>query len=80
MQERHGDQVGSDVECDLCKTVVTVIRTLVEANKSKEEIASTVAKVCENLKIEDQRVCLGITNVYKARDLCYCQDFTVQYS
>ena len=79
-ERRNADGVWLDVECDLCKAVVTIIRTLVEANRSKDEIASAVAKVCEASRQEDHRVCLGITNVFKARDCLnysHGQDFTV---
>ena len=62
----HKDKtLGIQVKCDVCKAVVIVIQTLVKANKSKDEIASAVARVCIDLDIEDKRVCDGLTNVFK---------------
>lgn len=51
--------------CVLCKGAVDLIQSLFEQQKTKNQIANAVRKYCIDLKIEDERVCTGIVNMFQ---------------
>lgn len=50
----------SEWECNICKLVVTLIRTLTAQEKAKSEIQSVLTKFCIDMKIEDRNVCTAV--------------------
>ncbi|XP_065178037.1 sphingomyelin phosphodiesterase-like [Sycon ciliatum] len=55
--------VGSSqsISCDVCKVAIVAVQALVKQNATEEEIVKLSTRICIDLKIEDKRVCDGIT-------------------
>ena len=55
----------SAIDCDICILFVNGLRVLVDQGSTQESVALFAARVCKDLKIEDDRVCDAITQEYK---------------
>ena len=64
--------IVNDAECEACKVIATLIRELLEMNKSKDELLKAVETLCIDLKIEDARVCKGIVKMFQVSSFLRC--------
>lgn len=55
----------SPTMCFVCKFGVALLQHFVETDKPEEEIAHIAYTVCSTLKLDSDRVCAGIVNLFK---------------
>ena len=53
------------ISCTVCAVLVVTLQDLVQKNGSEEEIVRITKAICVDFKIEDERVCTGISREYK---------------
>ena len=53
------------IPCDICTVFVHGLRALVNRQASEEEIIKFAEEVCKTFKIEDNRVCQGVVQMFK---------------
>lgn len=55
----------ADLDCESCKIIVGVLQQLMMRNATEDEITHIIARICIDLKIEDQNVCNMIVVEFK---------------
>ena len=68
-------QPAGFISCTACGVLVATLQDLVRKNSSEEEIVPVSRAICIDFKIQDERVCTGVTKEYKdmvvgVTDLC----------
>ena len=57
--------VISNLDCDLCEDIVSIIQNLLETNTAEEDIVNICISICIDFKIEDENVCSLIVPHFK---------------
>ena len=60
-----------DLMCDSCKVIFFMLQELLAQQKSQDEIAKILTEACIKLKIQHERVCQGIIQMFKV-NICQC--------
>ena len=60
----------ADLDCESCKIIVGVLQQLMMRNATEDEITHIIARICIDLKIEDQHVCKLIVVEFKVHSNC----------
>ena len=63
-----------DLDCDACVVMVDVIQVLARQNASEEKIATVVAELCIQLKVDDSLVCTQGAQEFKVRFHYLCRN------
>ncbi|GIX71521.1 saposin B-type domain-containing protein [Caerostris extrusa] len=61
----------SPTMCFVCKFGVALLQHFVETEKPKEEIAHIAYTICSTLKLDSDRVCAGIIDLFQVITLIY---------
>lgn len=64
-----------EVECDACKALTEVAQIAFKTKPNEDDIAKFLTKLCIKLKVEDNRVCTGIIQDFKAEVLTVFDEF-----
>ena len=59
----------ADLDCESCKIIVGVLQQLMMRNATEDEITHIIARICIDLKIEDQNVCNLIVVEFKVHSV-----------
>lgn len=57
--------IGSDILCDACAEMASVLQKLVKDHVTEDIIEATAIELCEKLDIEDDYICKNIVPVFK---------------
>lgn len=55
----------ANLKCESCKIIVGVLQQLLTGNATEDEICNIIARICVDLKVEDQNVCNQIVVEFK---------------
>lgn len=62
--------IGSDILCDACSDIASVLRKLVKEHVAEEVIVATAIELCEQFKIEDNYICKNMVPEFKVIKHC----------
>ena len=63
--EENVDSPRFSISCEVCKLLVFTVQDLIKTNASQEDIVKISTAICIDFKIEDKRVCDGITKEFR---------------